>query len=133
MKKQLLFIIVHFMLLSNLCFGSLSNPMTMQDHEGNTPIHFVARTGRSISMLDSLFRFPGININIQNKWGNTPLHEAILTEKHEQKILFIHYFLIQGANVTIKNNENKTVLELAQEKDKKSYDFILFYLNQERD
>lgn len=92
MKKQLFFIVLHFILSSNVCFGSLSNPMTLQDHEGNTPIHFVARTGRSISMLDSLFRFPGININIQNNVGNTPLHEVILTEKHDQKLTLSLFF-----------------------------------------
>jgi ankyrin repeat protein len=48
-------------------------------------------------------------INVQDENGNTPLHIAAGAKKP----LIVEYYLSQGANPNIKNNEGKTPLDIA--------------------
>ena len=51
----------------------------------------------------------GINVNIQNKYGDTPLHFAISTNKFE----IVKLLILKGANVNIQNNRGCTPLHFA--------------------
>jgi ankyrin repeat protein len=124
----MLFLIVSsFAFSSVICQGAVYS-LNRRDTEGNTPIHLVARSGEYISMLDSLARVEGLDFNMQNNNGNTPLHEAVLAKKHEQKMIFILYLLTRGADISIKNNNGLDPLELALEVDLDVHHFLSFFL-----
>ena len=57
--------------------------------------------------------FFSVDINAQDKIGNTPLHWAV---KHNQPKA-IDYLIEQGANTTILNEQNMAPLHLACEQD----------------
>lgn len=60
----------------------------------------------SISHSDLLLKL----LNAQNKLGNTPLHEAVIVEQIESVLCLLKSGKV---NIELRNNESKTVLDLA--------------------
>ena len=84
-----------------------------------TLIHYTAEKNLALctDLLISKLKSEGFNdlkkvLNIQDREGNTPLHLALLNGEDEK---LIQVLVENGANIYLKNNNNKSVLELAKE------------------
>ena len=55
------------------------------DYDGRTALHLAAAEGR-YEVVDFLVSHSNVNINVKDRWGNTPLHEVnkILNELHNE-------------------------------------------------
>ena len=60
------------------------------------------------SIVETLIKH-GANINQTDRWGNTPLHLAIINQNHEA----IHSLLKNGSNPNIRNNYGLSALDKA--------------------
>lgn len=78
-------------------------------HLGTTPLTVACKLGH-VDIVRLLLRHPKINLNIPNNNGYTPLFLAAMkkTANHEA---IISMLLTHGANLTYKNNLNRTVLD----------------------
>lgn len=70
----------------------------------------VAVKEKNMSVLTELLQADGLEINIKNKFGHTPLHFAT---NLGASIEVINSLLLSGADVTILNNYNQTALDIA--------------------
>ena len=112
------------------------------DNLGNSCLHW-ACFYHNDNALNFLLLCNKININIRNKNGFTPLHFCVLGNN----IKAIKKLITAGADISIKNNENETCINLCIKKNKKeikdtiiqknflikcnsytSYTFYLFHL-----
>ncbi len=61
----------------------------------------------------------GSNVNKQNRWGSTPLHNAIRSSRQDYEFLetVIHLYLRHGAELKIKDDEGLSVIDLLAKKD----------------
>ena len=84
------------------------NLLESKDIDGNHPIHYAALYS-NIEILNILIRF-GANVNIQNKYGDTPLHFAASRNTHPQ---IIKKLLEEGANIKILNINGDSAFNLA--------------------
>jgi ankyrin repeat protein len=73
--------------------------MVNADRNGNTLLHFAA-AGDNVALIDSLIKC-GLEINAQNKLGQTPLHIAYKHGKLETSLLLIRY----SADTNIRDND----------------------------
>jgi ankyrin repeat protein len=77
-----------------------------QDDNYKLPIHIAAENGDLVSLK---YYLQTIDINIEDKFKNTPLHYAVINNNYETVLLLIEY----NANVNKKNIWNITPLEEA--------------------
>ncbi len=60
----------------------------------------------------------GADVNaVELKFGNTPLHAWVISYKNDLEM--IQYLIEHGANVNIKNNLRKTVIDYANDRELK--------------
>merc|ERR1719321_91114 len=86
--------------------GGDVTPMSA-DENGYTPIHAAAAYAH-LDMLKWLLTFEGSDINVRDTEGDTPLHHCDTADAAA--------FLIKnGADTTLRNNEEKTAYEVAVE------------------
>jgi len=87
--------------------------LTLQDQDGNTPLHEAAISGHSSMTKALVTRFAGYRecsdeINKKNHAGNTPLHLAFQFDH----AVIVELLVEEGADATIKNNAELTASEL---------------------
>ena len=88
------------------------NNINAVTQKGNfTPLNFAISTKRNDQLISWLLALPGIDINLSDNEGNTPLHLAV--KGYREKI--VDLLLNKHANKDLMNNEGKTPLALAQE------------------
>lgn len=87
-----------------------------QDKDGFTPLHWAVLNGH-IDIVNKLLENHQVDVNAQTTQGNTPLHLA--AEKGDLKI--IEVLVKKGANIEVRNKEEKTALNLASEVEVKDY------------
>lgn len=73
--------------------------MVSADKNGNTLLHFAAASD-NVPLIDSLIK-SGVEIDAQNKLGQTPLHIAYKHGKLETSLLLIRY----NADTNIRDND----------------------------
>jgi len=83
--------------------------LTVPNLNGENTISIAIKSGHSDVLQDLFFKNEGFNQ--QDQLGNTPLHYAIEL-KDEYAIILLAYY---GADTTIKNKEDKTPMDLANE------------------
>ena len=85
----------------------------MRDFSGSTPLHNVVRLGDQ-NQLEILSRFKKgaypTNLDVQDVFGNTALHLAVLLNNFEAARILIE----SGADVSVLNAEALTPLALAK-------------------
>lgn len=86
------------------------DPLAYHNPEGDSCLHIAATRGdyRATELLLKA----GLNIDEQGDMGQTPLHCAIAFKRVDIANLLVRY----GASLAIKNEFEKTPLELAKEK-----------------
>ena len=89
--------------------------LTDLDKNGNTPLHEAAISGHSTMVKALVKKFTGHKayrneINKKNHSGNTPLHLASQFDHPE----IVELLVKKGADTTIKNNSQMSVLELGE-------------------
>ncbi|XP_012942833.1 uncharacterized protein LOC101855746 [Aplysia californica] len=80
---------------------------SVRDPIGKTALHTAATQG-SRDLMAPLLVSPDSSVNVQDSFGWTPLHYAV-RGKHKQAV---DWLLFLGADVNIKNNEDKTPVEM---------------------
>ncbi|MBL7479141.1 RasGEF domain-containing protein [Legionella bononiensis] len=81
------------------------------DRNGWTLFHYAARGEENTSAtMDVLFKYFPNKMDTQNNYGNTPLHEAIVA----QRLWAVKKLVSKKCDRSIKNNDDKTALELAE-------------------
>ena len=99
------------------------------DEFGSTPIHFAMFSEGFDFVRYLLDRGAKESINHQNQWGDTPLMWAARQESLE----IVMYLVKHGADVTIRNAEGKTALEIAEECKNRPIAVYLRTLNRKRE
>lgn len=94
-----------------------------QDETGSTILHHTARHipgsyYRSFSFIHQLLiDAPGVDFNIKDKKGNTPVHEALFNclDKNGKYVfpIFLSNAISRGFDCSIKNNDGLTILLIA--------------------
>lgn len=92
-------------------------------------LHWAVIRG-NIEMMNLWLSFPNCNVNIQSKFGNTPLHECVTVREWqnnfsypfgnidiELRLKMITLLFKAGADVTIRNNTGDTPLSMLTDKD----------------
>uniref|UniRef100_A0ABD2XML8 PRANC domain-containing protein n=1 Tax=Trichogramma kaykai TaxID=54128 RepID=A0ABD2XML8_9HYME len=87
------------------------------DQDGSTPLHYICKKVVDDGLAEMLFEFCDENnrmlrLDVQNKWDNTPLHEAL--ECGDKKM--VELLLRRGANSNIANAEGWTPLHIISRK-----------------
>ena len=82
------------------------------DSLSNTALHY-CKYLNEISIYETVLQSNPSALNAQNRDGQTPLHDAILTDNYP----FARYLLQRGADLTIVNKEGNTPLHLAAQDD----------------
>ncbi|KAJ1473217.1 ankyrin repeat-containing domain protein [Baffinella frigidus] len=117
-----------------VCSSSFENMLTLlefypklnlsvQDNDGNTPLHSVPDFYENDTYEWLLCH--GADFNVRNKEGNTPLHilaedpdSVVYEDGHVSRgVLCMHELVKKGADIDIKNNEGFTALDLAVQED----------------
>jgi len=80
------------------------------DKAGSIPLHWASHGGH-LDCLELLLDQPRVEVNVQNKLGDTPLHSAAW-RGHSQAVQLL---LDKGANVSVRNNDNKTPHDLTKD------------------
>jgi len=77
-----------------------------------TALHFAAQNGHS-KIVEFLCQNPSCDINSLTLYNETPLHLALSNLRIECAEILLH---INGVNTSIKNSQNKSVMDIAIEK-----------------
>ena len=93
--------------------------------EGKSPIHYVSSIG-SVEMLKALLEKKA-NINQLTYENDTALHEAIKSGKTTEG--FIKLLIDNGADINIKNKDEKTPIELAKQLNTNLLDVLISLTN----
>jgi len=105
---------------------SKNNRINDQDQYGFTPLFFslmYSKYDNKFEIIKALLD-GGADVNIQTIMGNTILHSAVFIGKIE----YVKMIVEKGVDINIKNNNKKTALDIACEKDNKD---IYEYLKEE--
>ena len=82
-----------------------------KDETGNTPLHWACYMSSESAITFILSWINEEEVNIQNKSGKTPLHIALYSDR----INIIKKLINKGIDLYIKDNEGKTVFDIAKE------------------
>jgi ankyrin repeat protein len=99
------------------------NLITEQDEDGMTLLHHAAQLGQIlgrsniIPILDTLFETPGIDFNIKDLRGNTPVHVAAICSKERVTCSYLLPTIVQeavkkGFNFETQGEAGQTVLHI---------------------
>ncbi|KAH0540617.1 26S proteasome non-ATPase regulatory subunit 10-like isoform X1 [Cotesia glomerata] len=94
----------------SICIKLVENSadINIADKRGATPLHRAASKG-NVEVLKFLLSQEGLNIDVQDIYGNTALHLACEEDRQQEaKLLVAH-----GASLEVENKERKTPLQLA--------------------
>ena len=80
------------------------------DQLGRTPLHILAEKGSTVDIAKCIISSNSVDINKQDKFGDTPLISAIEGKNFD----LINMLLEKGADINIRNNEGKTALTIAK-------------------
>ncbi|KYQ99908.1 ankyrin repeat-containing protein [Tieghemostelium lacteum] len=85
----------------------------VQNEDRNTPLHYFCQKYRSPNIQEpfQLFMKKNVDINAQNKNGETPLHKAIFN--NSVRLMLVDMLLKNGANVNIVNSNQESPLHYA--------------------
>lgn len=107
------------------------------DRANNTLLHFIADGNHNYLPTEEIFNNSKLDVNKQNKLGNTPLHYAVCKNNSAQSSiiqnrLYIAKKLIDRNDIkpNIQNNNGKTPLLLALECERK--DLITLFLSNKK-
>uniref|UniRef100_A0A1Y1MJD6 Uncharacterized protein n=1 Tax=Photinus pyralis TaxID=7054 RepID=A0A1Y1MJD6_PHOPY len=92
-----------------MLFGTSAN-INLQNNEGDTPLHFAIKRGRTGS-INQLLLSKGADPNITDRNDNTCLHSAIMVGVDDDLITLL---LKNGANVNAINNHGDTPISRAR-------------------
>lgn len=81
-----------------------------RDKDGLTALHFAAENGH-IDCLQWILSLQKINVNVQDRWGMTPLHKACFAQKKEA----CEWLILRGADLTVMTEGGISPLEKAIE------------------
>ena len=92
------------------CYNANPRAVNKSDLDGYMPLHFVAyyRNYWKVKFLIA----KGADINATNKYGSTPIMQATANRWASTRI--IQYLLDQGADINIRNHENKSLLDMCK-------------------
>lgn len=77
---------------------------------GNTPLHYAAKDGYSM-LVKTLLTSPSICVNLQNPWGETPLHLALIGRDYN--IVVLTDLIKAGCDFSIEDYKGYTPLDIA--------------------
>jgi ankyrin repeat protein len=77
-----------------------------------TALHYGANSG-NVEVVQVIATAEGVSLNAQDKEGNTPLSEALISDRTE----VVQALVELGADVYVENGQDLTVWEVAQRKD----------------
>jgi ankyrin repeat protein len=81
------------------------------ESEVRSSLHY-AVMGRNLDLIDWAIQ-QGMDVNLQDPNGNTPLHLAVFIDRGKLKM--VDYLVTQkGAHLNIKNNKGQTPVDLAK-------------------
>lgn len=114
---------VYSVVLDGLSDAQKQKIVNMKDAQGCTAFHWAAETGQDIHKLQSIYP---TNLNEQDVNGNTALHLCILANHPACHL----YNLVRNLeiDVTIKNADGKTLLDLALKLDSRDLNYLLLDL-----
>lgn len=92
--------------------GKGSDVSSLNTHQ-RTPLHLAVQAGSLETVRLLLSPMLPSTLEIKDVEGNTPLHIACMHNRLE----ILRFFLDQGADVTARNSENMTCLDVAIEWD----------------
>eukprot|EP01043_Picozoa_sp_COSAG02_P092724 COSAG02_NODE_29311_length_571_cov_3.413136_2_plen_158_part_01 len=94
--------------------GALGGDLNLRGGIGNgTGLMVAARRGRR-DVVEWLVRAPGIEIDAQDDWGSTALHDAAANGEADCVLVLLE----AGASALLKGGDGRTALELARERNK---------------
>jgi len=110
--------------LHNLTHNPHNANAILEDHLGNTPLHYAAG-GNHPSAVQVLLKAPlGVKVNHKNHMGDTPLHKVpvllFITAQQFQAAArggpeVVKILLAAGADPLIKNQDGKRAVDLAKD------------------
>lgn len=80
------------------------------DRQGNGLLHGLRSSEEHLQWADLLIS-KGLSLDAPNAIGNTPLHEAVI----KISPLLVEHFIASGANIHLKNKDQKTALNMAHD------------------
>ncbi|MBK6622584.1 MAG: ankyrin repeat domain-containing protein [Saprospirales bacterium] len=112
--------LLHNAILENLpsiimyLIDNVPEVLKMGDNKGLKPLHYCAL--KNDIKTAKLILEKGVNIDLIDSYGNTPLWRAVF-EAREEKYEVVLFFIQNGANPTIKNNTGISPLDFARKVD----------------
>ncbi|CAO3631650.1 unnamed protein product [Cunninghamella echinulata] len=98
--------------------------ITYTDDNGDTALHYCTKNG-ALNCLELLVRVGGIQINIKNNLGNTPLHYAVqYADDVDLALEMVSVLLDNGADPRLKNKDHVTSLALVDETNEDMKDLL---------
>ena len=90
------------------CLSNGVSPNAL-DKAGATPLHWAAR-GAHLDCAQELLKRPNCRADVQNKLGDTALHNAA----YKGAVELVQLLLEKGANKAVRNNNGETPYDLAK-------------------
>ena len=101
----------------NLLIGAKANVEAV-DEDSWTALHW-AVYHRFIDAATALIEVGGAHLEVQDKWGYTPLLLLPQASDSQDKMKLLQCFIDKGANMHATTNENETILHLILQKEHK--------------
>ncbi|CVK96701.1 related to ankyrin 3 [Fusarium mangiferae] len=95
-------------------FTSYGTSINANDNDGKTPLHTATKYG-TLRALSTFVDQPGVDLNARNHLGQTPVHVAASINRAEG----LYILMRKGADINSLDNEGRTPLDYAVERDNK--------------